>query len=60
MAFIFRIVVTHEFLFASHQFYPIGVFHLCGITSASLLLLHLFVELLHVYRIAVFATDEFG
>ena len=58
MAVVFCIVVAHELLFASLQFYPVAVFNGSSVTGTLLLFLHLHVELLFIYREAVLATNQ--
>ena len=59
MALIFCIVVTHELLFARTNLNPVAILYGSGITGTLLLLLHLCLKLLLVYRQTTLATDKF-
>ena len=59
MAFVFGIVVAHKLLFALSYFYPVAVFHLCGIAGAVFLFLHFCMELLLVNAESVLSAYQF-
>ena len=60
MALVFGIVISHEYLFAFLQHFPVAVFHCGSIACTCLLLLHLHVKSILIDGISVFAADEFG
>lgn len=56
---VFVIVVAHELLLTSLQFYPVAIFNGGCIAGAFFLLLHLYVEAVLINGEAIFAADEF-
>ena len=60
VAGIFRIVVSYELAFSIVEDNPVASFHLSCVSCACLLLLHLHVEPLLVYRQSILAADQFS
>ena len=60
LAFVFRIVVAHELLFAFEKDCPVFVFNNGSITRSLFLLLHFAIKSLDIDGVAVLATNKFS